>query len=514
MSQIADSTPILVGVGEASEKIGEPGYAALSPADLAGRAASAALDDALSVKALAGEIDTIAAIRQFENSTPRAVAPFGRSSNFPRSVAKRIGADPKRAVLEITGGQGPQHLVNDFAGAIARGEAGTVLLAGSESISTMRDLLARNEKPDWSETIEGQLEDRGYGMEGLAEPALGRHGGVAAMFYYALFENARRGRLGLHRTAYATEMGKLFAPFTKAAAANPHAMSREVRGVEELATVTSRNRMVADPYPRFMVSRDQANQGAAVLMTSAGRAKALGIPENKWVYLHGYADAYERSVLQRQDLSKGPASVLAAKRALETAGKSVAEIDIFDFYSCFPIAVFNVAEGLGIAFDDPRGLTITGGLPFFGGAGNNYSMHAIAEMAGRLRARPGAFGLVAANGGMLSKYSVGVYSTAAAPFVERSSQALQAEIDGWAKPALSETPEGLARIETYTVDFARPDALKAMIVGRLVSTNERFVATNAPGDSATANAMLKHEPLGAQVSVRSGDKGVNIFTLA
>jgi acetyl-CoA C-acetyltransferase len=514
MTAIDDSTPIIVGVGEASEQIGEPGYATLSPADLAGRAAKAALDDALSINALAGSIDTVAAIRQFENSTPRAVAPFGRSNNFPRSVAQRIGANPKRAILEITGGQGPQHLVNDFAGAIARGEIGMALLVGSEAISTMRDLLARNEKPDWSETVEGELEDRGYGMEGLAEPALGRHGGVAAMFYYALFENARRGRLGLDRLAYAKEMGRLFAPFTEAAAANPHAMSREVRSADELATVTPRNRLVADPYPRFMVSRDQANQGAAVLMTSVGKARTLGIPESKWVFLHGYADAYERSVLQRQDLSKGPASVLAAKRALESAGKSAGEIDIFDFYSCFPIAVFNIAEGLGIAFDDPRGLTITGGLPFFGGAGNNYSMHAIAEMAGRLRARPGAFGLVAANGGMLSKYSVGVYSTEPAPFVERSSKGLQAEIDGWDKPALAETPNGLARIETYTIDFAKPDALKAMIVGRLLSTNERFVATNDTGDGATVNEMLKREPLNAEVSVRSSDKNVNLFTFA
>lgn len=514
MTKIDDSTPIIVGVGEASEQLGEPGYAALSPADLAGRAAEAALNDALSVRALAESIDTVAAIRQFEISTPRAVAPFGRSNNLPRSVARRVGADPKRAVLEVTGGQGPQHLVSEFAAEIARGDAGMVLLAGSESISTMRDLLGKNEKPDWSETIEGDLEDRGYGMEGLAEPALGRHGGVAAMFYYALFENARRKRLGLDRVAYAKEMGKLFAPFTKVAAANPHAMSREVRSADELATVTPRNRLVADPYPRFMVSRDQANQGAAVLMTSVGRARALGIPESKWVYLHGYADAYERSVLQRQDLSKGPASVLAAQRALENAGKTAGDIDIFDFYSCFPIAVFNVTEGLGIAFDDPRGLTVTGGLPFFGGAGNNYSMHAIAEMVGRLRERPGAFGLVAANGGMLSKYSVGVYSTAAAPFVERSSKPLQAEIDAWDKPALSETPNGLARIETYTIDFGKPDALKAMIVGRLASTNERFVATNAPGDSATVNQMLNHEPLGAEVSVQSGDKGINIFTFA
>ena len=47
MTSLSDSTPVIVGVGEASERIDARGYAALSPADLAGRAAAAALADAL-----------------------------------------------------------------------------------------------------------------------------------------------------------------------------------------------------------------------------------------------------------------------------------------------------------------------------------------------------------------------------------------------------------------------------------------------------------------------------------
>ncbi len=71
------------------------------------------------------------------------------------------------------------------------------------------------------------------------------------------------------------------------------------------------------------------------------------------------------------------------------AGVGTGDVDAWDFYSCFPIAVFNVAvDALGLEPDDPRGLTVTGGLPFFGGAGNNYSMHAIAEMVHRVRSRP------------------------------------------------------------------------------------------------------------------------------
>ncbi len=512
MSKIDDSTPVIVGVGEASERIGEPSYRALSPADLAGAAAAKASEDALP-GGVAAHIDVIAAIRQFEISTPYAKAPFGCSNNLPRSIGKRIGANPKRAILEITGGQGPQHLVNELAASIARGETTMALLVGSESISTMRDLLAKGEKTDWSETVEGDLEDRGYGLEGMSEPTCGRHGMIAPMYYYAAFENARRGRLGLSRAAYAKEMGALFAPFTEVAAKNEHAMARETRSADELTTPTPRNRLVADPYTRFVVSRDQANQGAAVILTSVGKARALGIPEEKFVYLHSYVDVKERTVLERQDLSASPASIAAMKQALATAGKTADQIDVFDLYSCFPIAVFNICDGLGLSPTDSRGLTVTGGLPFFGGAGNNYSMHAVAEIVEKLRAKPGSFGLLGANGGFLSKYSAGVYSTTPAPFTERSSKALQAEIDGWEKPVLDDKPNGAATIETFTIDYGKPDAPKPIVIGRLNATGARFIATIAPDDAETAQKMIATDPLGAAIVATAGEK-VNTFKLA
>src|SRR5205085_4315382 len=247
-----------------SERIGEAGYSAASPAELAGRAARAAVADA-GAGDVGRHIDTIAGIRQFETSRATAVAPFGRADNFPRAVGKRVGADPARAILEITGGQGPQKLVNELAHAIAEGRSEMALVAGAEAISTMQNLLARGEKPDWSETIGGSIEDRGYAVDGLAGDVLVRHGATRPLPLYAMFENARRARLGLDRNAYRLEMGMLFAPFTEVAAGNPHAMAREVRSAEDLAEVTPKNRLVCDPYPRRVVSRDQANQGAAVL---------------------------------------------------------------------------------------------------------------------------------------------------------------------------------------------------------------------------------------------------------
>lgn len=507
---IAETTPILIGVGEASEQIDSPDYAGMGPAELAGHAAQAALADTgvTDTLAMASAIDVIAAIRQFEISTPGAVAPFGRADNLPRAIGRRIGATPVQAILEVTGGQGPQHLVNELAHKIADGTVSMALLAGAEAMSTVRHLSQTGETRDWSESVGGQIEDRGYGLEGLITGELIRHGLRTPIQIYALFENARRARLGQDREAYRLKMGKLFAPFTNVAAHNPHAMAPQAFSALELATVTERNRLTSDPYPRRLVARDQANQGAAVLMTSVGKARALGVDPSRWIYLHGGADVQERTVMDRQDLAASPASVAAVQQALSVGGVGLPDLAKFDLYSCFPIAVFNLCDALGLAEDDRRGLTVTGGLPFFGGAGNNYSMHAIASMVRALRAAPDTLGLVGANGGFLSKYSVGLYGSRPAAWRAFQSADLQARINAWPAPEIVETMIGEGRIETYTIDYAK-ESPTAMVIGRDVA-NARFAALVEP--PSIIEAMIAHEPLGARITVTQTEKGRNGIT--
>ncbi|MEI6438573.1 MAG: acetyl-CoA acetyltransferase [Alphaproteobacteria bacterium] len=510
MSPISDRTPIVIGVGQAAERPTDANYLALSPADLAGEAARLAITDARAVGALAASIDTVAAIRQFEISSPGAKQPFGASNNFPRSVAKRIGANPQRAILEITGGQGPQRLVGEFCAAIASGEAETVLLVGSEAMSTVLHLQAKGEAPDWSETVEGDLEDRGYGLEGMFTASLIKHRIRGAIPCYALFENARRGRVGKTRQAYATDMGALFAPFSEVAAQNPFSAAPTARTAAELIAVTERNRIVADPFTRMLVARDQVNQAAAVLLSSVGAARAMGVPEDRWVYLHGQGDANELTPMERPDLSASPQSIASAMLALNLAGRSVSEIAAFDFYSCFPIAVFNMLDGLGLSPEDPRGLTLTGGLPYFGGAGNDYSMHAIAEAVGTLRLRRGEFGLVGANGGMLSKYSTGIYSTLPADWSQpelRRGKVADAPVLGLELEAAT----GMGRIETYTI-IPHRDGDMVVVIGRLAENDRRFAAMAEDGDVATLAASRDRDPLARSVLVRTDDQGLNRFS--
>ena len=136
---IADNTPVIIGVGQYSERVGEPDYEALSYMDLGGRALAAAIADSGASGDVAGAIDTLAAIRAFEMSRPDRKPPFGAADNVPRALAKRVGANPKRAILTTTGGQTNQQLVGEFASAIAAGDSRCAVIVGSEAISTVLD---------------------------------------------------------------------------------------------------------------------------------------------------------------------------------------------------------------------------------------------------------------------------------------------------------------------------------------------------------------------------------------
>jgi len=502
----ANRIPVIVGVGQVVERIGEPDWRGLSAADLAAAAATRAIDDARATQDLRPLIEVVSAIRTFEDSGA-APTPFGKPDKFPLAVARRLGIAPKLAILEAVGGQSPVTALVEMAERIARGEIAAGLVFGAEAISTTRHLVSQGETRGWAEHDDGEIEDRGSAR---MLTALGiRHGIVSAPIAYALLENARRARLGMSREDYRLAMGELFAPLSAVAAINPYSSAAsEPLTAEVIAAITPKNRMIADPFPLKVVARDQVNMGAALLVMSTDAARKAGVPQDKWVHLHGAAQAAEPDILERADPGGYPAAEAALDAALHAAGKAIDEIAVLDFYSCFPIAVFSTAiDHFGLAPDDPRGLTVTGGLPYFGGAGNGYSSHAIASTVERLRANPGAFGLAGANGGFQSKYAALVLSTE--PAAHREGLWSEAVQHRAAPPALAELAEGMGTIETYTIVHGREGPTYAIVVGALPDGN-RFIARS--DDSATLTAMQDRDPLGAQV-ILSNDGTRNAFTL-
>ena len=507
---IADNTPVIIGVGQASERVGEPNYEALSYMDLGGRALAAAITNAGASGDLAGSIDTLAAIRAFEMSRPGKEPPFGGPDNIPGALAKRVGARPKRLILSPTGGQTNQQYVGEFASDIAAGDSQCAVIVGSEVISTALALASKGEKPDWSEEIGGEFEDRGFGLDGMMEMQLFAHGATGAIPLYAIAENARRAKLGKSLDEYRHDIGELFEPFTQVAAKNPHAAAPVERSAEELATVTERNRIVAEPYTRMTVARDQVNQAAAIIIASAGLARKLGVPEDRWVHIHSVTAATELMLSARPDLSANPASIASVEAALDRAGKSMGEMQFLDFYSCFAIPVFNQCDHFGLAVDDPRGLTLTGGLPFFGGAGNNYSAHAICEAVERVRGNRGSYALVGANGGWMSKYATGIYSTEPADWSANDRfEKLPIADNG---VPFSEEPFDSATVESYTINYSKAGS-DAVFIGRNAA-GERVVGNADLDDARTRELFESGEPFGAKLTVTRDERGRNIGKLA
>jgi acetyl-CoA C-acetyltransferase len=510
-------TPVLIGAGQFTFRGGAED--APSPLALLLAATERAAADAGLAPGALRDLDTVA-VTGFTidaHGLRRIEAP--RLANPPASLARRLGARPRREIYSFDGGNTPQALINHLCAQIAAGESRFALAAGAEFLGSLMKRLERGLPFPAGYGEEAETAPERFGSDRAGTSAQERaHGLDRPVNAYPLFENALRARDGRDLEAHMVRLGRLFAAFSQVAAANPDAWFRTARSVEELITVTETNRMIGYPYPKLMNAIIRVDQSAGVLIASEEAALEMGVSEERFVRLHGCADAADLwDLLERQNYHSSPAIRMTGAKAFEMAGLAPGDVDLIDLYSCFPCAVEIAAEELGLGLDDPRGLTVTGGLPFMGGPGNNYAMHAVAVTLQRLRerkARSGqdAFGLVTANGWYLTKQSVGLYSTLPlkGPFVREDPRRLQAEIDALPHPEIVAAPEGEARVETYTVCHDREGYRMGIVIGR-DAQDRRFVA-KTPADPSLLRDLESREGVGRWGRVsRSEDGRLNIF---
>jgi acetyl-CoA C-acetyltransferase len=110
----------------------------------------------------------------------------------------------------------------------------------------------------------------------------------------------------------------------------------------------------------------------------------------------------------------------------------------------------------------------------------------------------------------MSKYSVGVYSTEPADWTPDRSAALQDEVAAFPAVPVTETADGPATIESYTVRYDWP-VRTGIIIGRLDADNSRFLAITEDRD--LVGLLSDGEPLGARIKVTpAGER--NLATLA
>ncbi|WP_040792992.1 acetyl-CoA acetyltransferase [Nocardia paucivorans] len=488
-------TPVLVGVGQIVHRTGETGLP--GPVELATEALRRAGSDSGTGDTLLRSADLLA-----------SVAPVSRPyPNLAALVATELGASPKRTLQSAPfGGDGPQRLLNALAQAIADGKSDIALLTGAEAVASWNTASRSGITLDWTEQDAGIRPDEIIGADDAPNTEMETAAGLWGPIYmYALMETAMRGRLGLDVTTHRQRIGELWSRFSAVAAHNPHAWLPTERAATELLTPAPDNRMVSSPYPKLLVANLTVDQGAGLILCSAAAADAAGVPREKWVFPHSGATATDTwFVSERADMAASPAIAAAGRAALAGADIGIDDVAHIDLYSCFPVAVQVGAAALGLPIDDPtRSLTVTGGLTFAGGPGNNYTTHSIATMAERLRTDPGQYGLTTALGWYITKHGVGVYSTRppARPF-----RAVEADVP----PARRDTAFGYtgpATVEAYTVPYRKGhdgDEAEAVVISALNRAGARILVRAT--DPETVAAFVEGDPLGAAVEITAADR--------
>ncbi len=500
------NAPVIVAV---SQKTWREPDAQRAPIDALYEVANDALAS-LQCPALLEDIDQLATVRFIMDSDPNLAPLLPR--NPGQVLAQKLGLGDTKHFQTSLGGNTPQFLVNHFAARLASGEARAVLISGAELLNTFFDSLRNgNDISHWAGDACEPPIMLGEEKDGTSELEKA-HGLYEPINTYPLFEQALRHANGGTPEQQQQFSAEICSRMSAVAAANPHAWKQNAQSTEEIAKATERNRYIGFPYTKSMNALLSVDMAAAVVMTTAGRAMELGLDPASLIYLRAGADVNEIwNFSERPELHRAPAIGIAARACLEQAGITLDEVSKFDIYSCFPCAVQVACDEIGLSPLDQREITVTGGLPFFGGPGNNYSLHAIAEMVEQLRAARG-HGLVTANGWYLTKHSIGVYSTEPGSHSWNAvdSNMLQEQVDQAPRRKLASTAEGPATIESYTVSFDRNGPTKGFVIG-LNDRQERIIANVAAGTD-TLSRLIEDELIGARGAVSSVG-GTNQFEL-
>lgn len=474
--------PVIVGAGQVSQHEDDPAVA-LEPVALLERAAVEAADDSGAGHALLERADTVAVVEILSWRYPDPA----------RSLARRIGAEPRATVATTTGGNSPQMLLNEMCDRIAAGTTDVVVMGGAECLRTRR--RARTEPKtwlEWSTDSDAPCRDvLGVDRDGSSETEK-EAGLTLPLTNYALFDTAQRHASGLSVDEHAQRTSELYAGFSEVAAANPHAWSSVAFTAFEIATPSRDNRLVVAPYTKRLCANEVVDMAAALVVCSYEAALSAGVSRDRMVFPIAGTEATDVwHVTERPSLAESPGLAAAAHGALAAAGIDADGVSRFDLYSCFPSAVRVAIEALDLSrADDDRPLTVTGGLSFAGAPVSNYVTHSIASMVQECRSDPGSLGMTTALGWYLTKHAAGLY--ASAPPTRGWRHGPAADVDTTVTRAFTPAAEVVSSsrviVEATAVLMDRDGAPEHAVVSALLDDGSRTVTTSA--DPGVCTSMI------------------------
>jgi acetyl-CoA C-acetyltransferase len=463
--------PIIVGVGQINDSGDEHDSFGLMREALG-------LADADAGGGWLKHIDALAVVDQLS---------FPDLTQIPERLAEAVGAAPTLCTkTRYPSGESPVLLLNEAAERIRRGESEVAAVVGGEALRTAAKRAG--------ERRDAVRESAARAVKGERK----RHGLVAPTDIYPIYENAVRASLGQSLAEGQAESAAIWAKFSEVAVSNPNAWLRKAVSAEEIATPSANNRPIAFPYTKFMVANQSVNQGAGFIVTSLAKARAMGVAEDRLIYVGHGAGAREVSdVLRREGYTRSIALETSLRSALAFNDLYADELDVVELYSCFPCIPKLASRAIGWPLE--RTMSVVGGLTFGGGPVGNYMSHAVAAMTEALR-REAEFGLLFGNGGFANTNHCIVLARAPIE-VDAPSFDVQAEADAQRgeAPELIAEYAGPATIETYTVFYTREGAARDGVVVARTPEGARFLAHVAGDDTEMISLLTDgvREPVGA-----------------
>ncbi|MFW3895134.1 hypothetical protein [Pseudomonas bharatica] len=482
--------PVIVGIGECIDRDNRH-----EPRTLLAKAAHLAGAEAAGLLQYADSIDVVSIIScQYDD--------------IGQLLAQDLGISPERTRESFAGGEKPVRLLGEAAQRVASGASQVALVCGAEALGTLARATKEKTPLDW-----GPVAPNARQLTALdfVTPHAARYGLVQPAHVYPLYENATRHAWGQTFEQAQQESGQIWSRNAEVAQHNPTAWLGKPHSAEQIVEDSPGNRMIAYPYRKLMVANPLVNQAGAILITSLARARTAGIPASQIVYIWSGTHADEpKDFLKRDRFDRSTAQQVVLQSTLDRCKLPPAEVDLVEFYSCFPVVPKMARRTLELPPE--KQLSLAGGLTFYGGPANNYMTHALAAAVRELRNRTGQSALIYGQGEFVTKHAAIVLATTP-PSVSPQMCDVQACVDATmgAQPQLLDSYEGTATIETFTVLYDRNAAATHAPVVARTPAGDRTVALIPGHDLAAIAWLLQGDAIGCTGHIRTDASGLLRF---
>ena len=386
-----------------------------------------------------------------------------------------------------------QNLINSACHDIAQGKIRASLIVGGEA--RYKKILALKENKEFIETkLNINPDFYVKAADELQTKEEKDELGLMAVGYYAILETAYRKKNGLSLQEHKDKISNMYAEFSKVAANNPDGWIDSMKSAKDIKQVSKENPLQALPYNKLHCSSWNVNQASAMILCSEDLADKLDIPRNKRVYpLVSSETNHMIAPIQRPKLSESTGLDLAASFIKNICDEHKIQPNIYDLYSCFPVAVQMFADSLNLGSEDVK--TVTGGMPFAGGPLNNYMIHSTVKMISEIRNNHSNIGLVTCVSGMMTKQAFALW--AKEPLIQFISKDVTEEAASIENPVgMSTQTNGMAIVLGYTIFKDANKDMKVVIYGE-DSQNKRKVLISK--DKEIIKNMGEEEWVGKEI---------------